>query len=68
MMTLETFKSMLETHDWFFTYSDDHRYYTRGRDQRAAIEKAFDELSEQGLEREAKDLYNEVSPDDFRIQ
>ena len=67
-MTLETFKSMLETHDWFYTYSDDHRYYTRGSDQRALINKALDELTEQGLEREAKDLFNEVSPDDFCIQ
>lgn len=67
-MTLETFKSMLESHDWFYSYSDDHRYYTRGRDQRSAIEKAFDELSEQSLEREAKDLYNDVSPDGFSIK
>jgi hypothetical protein len=67
-MTLETFKSMLETHDWFYSYSDDHRYYKRGRDQRALINKALDELTEQGLEREAKDLFNEVSPDDFYIQ
>jgi hypothetical protein len=67
-MTLETFKSMLETHDWFYSYSDDHRYYTRGSDQRALINKALDELTEQGLEREAKDLFNEVSPDDFCIQ
>jgi len=67
-MTLETFKSMLETHDWFYTYSDDHRYYTRGRDQRASINKALDELTEKGQEREAKDLYNEICPDDFRIQ
>jgi len=67
-MTLETFKSMLETHDWFYSYSDDHRYYKRGSDQRALINKALDELTEQGLEREAKDLFNEVSPDDFYIQ
>lgn len=67
-MTLDEFKSMLENHDWFFTYSDDHRYYTRGRDQRAAIEKAYDKLSEQGLEQEAKELYNDISPDEFYMK
>jgi len=64
-MTLETFKTMLETHDWFYTYSDDHRYYTKGRDQRNAIYDAFDSLIDQGLEQEAKDLYNSLSPDEF---
>lgn len=32
--TLEEFQKLCENHDWTFGYSDDHRVYTRGRDQR----------------------------------
>lgn len=67
-MTLDEFKSMLENHDWFFTYSDDHRYYTKGRDERNAIYDAFDFLTKQGLKQEARELYNDISPDEFYMK
>ena len=68
MITLESFAEMLKNHDWFFNYSDDHRYYTKGREQRTAIDNAFKELTDQGFREEARDLYNSLSPDEFSMK
>lgn len=64
-MTLETLKSMLETHDWFYTYSDDHRYYKRGQEESEKIRAEIERLSEEGFRAEACELYNEMKPDEF---
>ena len=32
-MTVQEFYDVLKAHDWSFNYSDDHRHWTRGRDQ-----------------------------------
>jgi len=37
-MSQEEFLKLLETHDWFYMYSDDHRYYTKGSDESARIQ------------------------------
>ena len=36
-MTRQDFADALRRHDWYYAYSDDHRYWTRGRDQAAAL-------------------------------
>ena len=64
-MTLEEFAKLLNGHDWFYNYSDNSTYYNRGRMQSKAIDAAFANLKAQGLEQEAKDLYNDLSPDMF---
>ena len=67
-MTINEFEAMLRGHDWFYHYSDDHRYYTRGRDQRDAIDRAIAELTKQGLREEARQLFNDLSPDGFHMK
>ena len=67
-MTLSELEVLLKGHDWFFHYSDDHRYYYRGRDQRDAIDKAIVELTEQGLRESARQLFNDLSPDEFHMK
>jgi len=64
-MSLETLKSMLETHDWYYTYSDDHRYYERGKAERDEILALIEKLSLQGFGADAYQLYNEMKPDEF---
>lgn len=64
-MTLGEFETMLKTHDWYFNYSDDSKWYNRGLEQRKAIDRALDNLKAQGLAEEAKDLFNNNSPDGF---
>ena len=52
-MNLTKFYDMLSMHDWFYSYSDDHRYYTRGRDNEVELLKM---ACEHG--KEYKDLYD----------
>jgi hypothetical protein len=54
-MNIETFTQMVRSHDLTFGYSDDHRAYTRGRDERNAIESAAKLLPEG----EAARIWNE---------
>jgi hypothetical protein len=67
-MTLEKYAEMLRTHDWFYQYSDDANAYDKGRKESAALRLALTELENQGLFEEAKELFNEVSPDGFQIK
>ena len=39
MLTVEEYSKVLEDHDWYFSYSDDHRAWKRGRDQSTFINK-----------------------------
>ena len=36
---------MLKTHDWYYGYSDDHRAWTRGRNQMQALRTAHEDLN-----------------------
>jgi len=64
-MTLQKLETMLNSHDWFYDFRDDHRAYTRGRGQRNEIEQAIATLTVQGFRKEAVSLYNETKPDGF---
>lgn len=39
-MTLEEFETMLSRHDFWYSYSDDHRVYTKGEAESKAIREA----------------------------
>ena len=41
MINEQEFLNMLENHDWYYEYSDDHSQWTKGRQQRAAIMMAI---------------------------
>ena len=66
-MTLDELRAMLEKHDWYYVYSDDHRYYKKGKASRDKIMEAISTLSDKGLESGCKELYNALSPDDFNM-
>jgi len=36
-MTIQEFYKLLNSHDWQYHFSDDHRQWQRGREQRAQI-------------------------------
>tara|TARA_Y100000385_G_scaffold287967_1_gene353413 strand:- start:1688 stop:1891 length:204 start_codon:yes stop_codon:yes gene_type:complete len=59
---LDTLEQLLKKHDWYFDYSDDHRAWQRGRDQRDEIRRQMDICCGLGLDKFAKDLYNYHSP------
>ena len=51
----ERLRQMLLNHDWTYNYSDDHRAWTKGQEERDAIIKLSKEL---GLESKVVDCFN----------
>jgi hypothetical protein len=39
--SIQEFYDLLKRHDWSFQYSDDHRHWTRGRDELAHIKRVM---------------------------
>lgn len=42
-MTLKEFYKELESHDWFYAFSDDHRYWSSGVQNYKRLEKIAEE-------------------------
>ena len=65
---LEELEKALKTHDWYFHYSDDHRYYTRGKAERDQIDRLINKAYADGFGEEARQLFNDLSPSDFHMK
>ena len=52
--TLQDLKKLLSTHDYYYSYSDDHDSYKKGLDEDVAITALIKELGKPG-----EDLYAE---------
>ena len=50
-------ESQLESHDWFYGYSDDHRYYKSGSREHRQIWDTIKKLSSEGYKVEAEQMY-----------
>lgn len=59
-IAVEAYTDMLKNHDWYYEYSDDHRYWSKGRNERDNILWAQKKLSERGFDPEP--LYNQYCP------
>jgi hypothetical protein len=46
---LETLKSLLDTHDWFYTFSDDPRVYSKGTQEIEQIRSMAKQLGDEGI-------------------
>tara|TARA_R100000315_G_C5193232_1_gene112858 strand:- start:165 stop:374 length:210 start_codon:yes stop_codon:yes gene_type:complete len=55
---LQRLEELLQTHDWYYNMSDDHRYYLQGRRQYNEIWRLMDELKDNGYFTEAENLYD----------
>ena len=60
-------QSQLKSHDWFYAYSDDQRYWSTGSRQRQQISDTMGQLCDIGKSDTARDLYNEYCPDNLNI-
>ena len=61
---LETLESQLKSHDWFYEYSDDHRYYNSGLREFTQIWQTIEQLqdvSENAFD-QAIALYKQYKP------
>ena len=62
---LETLESQLKHHDWFYEYSDDHRYYNSGLKERDEIWRTIEEIQEIApsyVFDQAIDMYKKYKP------
>lgn len=53
-------RKMLETHDWYFDYSDDHTYWRRGQEEARNIRVLRESLSARGVNTD--ELYAQYCP------
>ena len=51
---------MLESHDWTYEYSDDHRYWKKGSNERDVIHDKIKELG--GFNKEIINKWNKYAP------
>ena len=60
----DTLESKLKSHDWFFEYSDDHRYYTSGLREFTQIWNIIEKLQAVGENEfdQAIAMYKEHKP------
>lgn len=56
----ELFAEMLSKHDWTYEYTDDHKRYLRGLEQRKEILNFMDEYSQ--YEKLLTEMYIEANP------
>lgn len=62
------FIEQLKAHDWTYTYSDDHRAYTKGEAERKALYAAKERLEEGGMSsEETVALWNQHTQPMFHI-
>ena len=59
-------RKILENHDWFYSYSDDHRVWQKGRDQSADINTLLNKAKELGYGDAASELYQKHIPAVFK--
>jgi len=51
MLTKVEFMEMLKNHDWYYQFSDDHRYWVKGNAEAKLIQAAMD------VQPEFKEIY-----------
>ena len=54
-------EELLKQHDWYYAMSDDHRYYTAGREQSEKIQQTMEKLNNNNCSVIAQELYNKYS-------
>lgn len=62
---LEELENALESHDWFFRYSEDFRVYSKGRSSWNYISSEMTKLKELGYETEVNKLYKKHAPSSY---
>lgn len=62
-MNLEQFEEMLQWHDWYYEYSDDHRMWRKGNASAQSIAMAKKQLLRDGIDKDVIDeLYSQYAP------
>lgn len=62
LSTLKEFSEACRTHDWYYEYSDDHRVWQKGRQERANINELYKVLDDNGLKEQAEEIRQQYAP------
>ena len=54
-------EELLKNHDWYYNMSDDHRYYTIGRQESEEIQQTMEKLNNNNCGVVTKELYDKYS-------
>lgn len=57
----EQYIKELRLHDWYYNYSDDHRVWVKGKDQRVTIDNLQKQVDPD------YHIWNEFAPEDFKV-
>lgn len=63
---LKELEQQLKWHDWEYEYSDDHRYYLRGRQEWQSIRDLVAQINDAGLEKEGEAIWKKTAPDNYK--
>ena len=55
-----SYRSLLQDHDWYYEYSDDHNIYTRGETERSDLRRMQEKIDEDFS------IWNEYAPKEFK--
>ena len=59
-ITMEEYARRLQTHDWFYDYSDDHSVWTKGSSERSDLYRIREDLDPN------YEVWNKHAPEMFR--
>jgi hypothetical protein len=63
---LKELEQRLKSHDWWYEFSDDHRYWKRGGQEMDAIRKLVAKINDAGLQKQGEAIWKKTAPADFK--
>lgn len=61
--TLDQLKDLCAAHDWYYSFSDDQKVWKKGNAQINLIRECMLSLQEQGMGKQAKQIYENWKPE-----
>lgn len=58
----EKYRKLLRSHDWYYDYSDDHRVWKRGVEERDTLNGMRRQIDPEGT------IWNEIAPDNYKVK
>ncbi len=63
---LKELEQQLKSHDWYYWYSDDRRYYEQGEYQTKKIRELVAQINRAGLTGEGNSIWKKTAPTEFK--
>lgn len=63
VFTLDQLRELCAAHDWYYSFSDDQKVWKKGNEQINLIRECMLALQEQGMGKQAKQIYENWKPE-----